>query len=110
MTMLTMWLLFLIALAIFAVISVVIVGIVVSSQRRSDKRILGTSCSGVFLLIALAELFRRRLRLPYPPEVLARWGYSYVVAVGPCWLTWLSFNLAERIARRTAQLRPSKRT
>jgi len=71
--MLTMWLVFFIVLAIFAVVSGVVVRIVARSQRRSDKRILGTSYSGVFPLIALAELFRHRFHLPYPPEVLARW-------------------------------------
>jgi len=53
-----MWLVFLIVLATFAVISGVILGIVASSQRRSDKRIFGTSYLGVLLLIALANTIR----------------------------------------------------
>ena len=58
MTRVTMWLVFLIVLATFAVISGVILGIVASSQRRSDKRIFGTSYLGVLLLIALANTIR----------------------------------------------------
>jgi hypothetical protein len=103
MNLLAMWIILFAVLAVITACSGIVVGIVAGRQHWPDKRIHLASWLGTFFLLALAELFRQHMLLPYPPRMIGNLNRTPIGLMITVCLGLLCFHLSERIARHTAR-------